>query len=241
MRPRLERWERVHPEVDEEIAGDAELAVAARLARHRLVRTVVSRLGELPPAYIDALLMTPRERFVLPEDIAHSADDAPLPLDPDGQATVSAPHAYVLTFRLLDLEAGDHLLELGTGTGYGAALALAIVGPSGHVTTIEIDPELAERAGRLLGGSGDDITALRGDARELAARAVTAGKPPNKIAVTYAMREIPDVLVRALPEKGVLVAPVGEGETDQELIRLARKGGVIERSRHGAVRYVMER
>ena len=85
----------------------------------------------------------PRERFVRPGDVDRSTEDMPLPLDDEGLATVSAPHAYLLSFRLLGLAPGDALVELGSGTGYGAALASFIVGPHGRVLTIEIDPSNA--------------------------------------------------------------------------------------------------
>src|SRR6185503_2335324 len=96
---RSDRWALVSPEIDDAIAADAPLADAARRARRGLVREVTRRLGDLPapptlPRYMDALIRVPRERFVLPEDIALSADDLPLALDREGLATVSAPHAY---------------------------------------------------------------------------------------------------------------------------------------------------
>jgi SAM-dependent methyltransferase len=178
-RVRPSRWAPVPEALDQAIAADVALGEAARRARRHLPEEVESRLCPFLPAasvrpYEGALLTVPRERFVLPEDLALSAIDTPLSLDQKGNATISAPHAYLLTFALLDLREGDHLLELGTGTGYGAALALSFLGPRGHVTSIEIDPVLAERARRILAspdlGGGDRLTLVEGDALAFADR-----------------------------------------------------------------------
>ncbi|MCC6551850.1 MAG: hypothetical protein IT372_02360 [Polyangiaceae bacterium] len=246
------RWSPVPPELDAAIAADPELAAAARAARERLAAGLAQRFG-FPDRLLDPILRVPRERFVLPEDIGASADDSPTPLDDAGQATVSAPHAYLLTYDLLGLAEGDHLLELGTGTGYGAALARELVGPTGHVTSVEIDPALHERARRLLAEPAPPgvperavagVTLLLGDGRELAARVLEGALPgsiPRKIAVTYAIRRVPHELERLLPEDGRLVAPVGGPEVVQELVLIERRGGAIHREGHGAVRYVAER
>lgn len=252
-RPRAARWSPVSEAQDRAIARDHELRDAAAAARRSLAREVVMRLGGLvapeeATRFAGALLAVPRERFVLPEDIGSSADDAPSPLDAEGLATVSAPHAYVLTYCLLGLDLGDHLVELGTGTGYGAALASHLVGPRGQVTSIEIDPALHTRARRLLAAldaRGDaPIDLHEGDARELAppivAEAATRWQP-LRVAVTYALPDVPEALLATLPEGGRLVAPVGTGEDDQLLYRWSREGGVLHRAVRGPVRYVAER
>jgi protein-L-isoaspartate(D-aspartate) O-methyltransferase len=241
-------WVPVPEELDYTIARDRELASAAQRMREHLAFDLAHRFGPFHRRYLDAVLYVPRERFVLPEDIALSAEDVPVPLDANGFATVSAPHAYLLTFRLLGLEEGDHLLELGTGTGYGSALARYIVGPEGHVTTIEIDPLLHDRACRLLGansrGEADGVTLLLGDGRALASD-VLAGAfrdraRPTKVAFTYAIAAPPGEIERLLPEGGCLVAPIGPVD-QQDLVRCERQGGIVSRVAHGSVRYVLER
>jgi protein-L-isoaspartate(D-aspartate) O-methyltransferase len=252
-RARADRWAPVPAEIDRAVAADRGLAEAALRARGALLRTASRRLsGLLPPGaverYGEALLAVPRERFVIPEEIAGSADDMPSPLDAEGLATVSAPHAYLLTYGLLGLEAGDHLLELGSGTGYGAALASRVVGVEGRVTTIEIDPDLQGRAARLLAEPAlrgpATITLLLGDARALAPSFTTLGGWPLRVAVTYAVPEPPEALLALLPEGGRLVAPVDvdrHGDCDQLLTRWTREAGALLRTTHGAVRYVAER
>jgi protein-L-isoaspartate(D-aspartate) O-methyltransferase len=250
-RPRGARWAPVPPELDAAIAADEALAEAARRARAPLI-AVLSRRFEFNQRLLDAVLRAPRERFVLPEDIPSSADDTPLPLDDAGHATVSAPHAYLLSFELLALAEGDHLIELGTGTGYGAALARRIVGPAGHVTSIEIDPALHARARRLLHADHDPsasgVTLLCGDGRALAERLLAdrgLDAPPRvnprKIAVTYALRAAPAGLELLLAEGDRLVAPIGAMHDIQDLVLVERRAGAVRREMHGAVRYVAER
>jgi protein-L-isoaspartate(D-aspartate) O-methyltransferase len=259
-RPGHDRWDPVPPELDAAIAADVALAGAARRARVGMVHDVIQRIGQilsegLLPRYTDALLRAPRERFVLPEDIALSADDTPLPLDREGLATVSAPHAYLLTYDLLELDEGDHLLELGTGTGYGAAVAQEIIGPDGRIVSLEIDPQLSARARRLIGLLDDDaapggITLFQGDAHLIAPpllRSIPEPRPPIKIAVTYALSAVPEELLAVLPEGGRLVAPVASSLDpslnlgEQQLLRWEKRAGEVLTSAHGAVRYVTER
>lgn len=252
-RPGAARWEPVPAALDDAIAADGTLAAAARRARRSLIEQVTARLKGLVHAdevarFAAAIEATPRERFLIPEEIGASADDAPSPLDAPGLATVSAPHAYVLTYGLLGLAEGDHLLELGTGTGYGAALASHVVGPRGQVTSIEIDPDLHARARRILAAADAHgpapITLLEGDARALSVAvvaALAAAPRPLRVAVTYALPEAPEALLARLPEGGRLVAPVDAGPEGQLLLGFRREGGALSRAVHGAVRYVSER
>jgi len=253
-RPVVQRWTRVPEALDRAIAMDRALAAAAHRARVGLLREVSRRLMGLLPAevvarYMDALLAVPRERFVLPEDIALSVDDVPLPLDRAGLSTVSAPHAYLLTYALLRVSAGDHVLELGTGTGYGAALARSIVGSDGHVISIEIDPMLAERARRLIDlsvseGRESGITLFHGDAKKIAPtmlRGRHRDAPPLRVAITYALRSAPEWLLELLPDEATLIAPVGKSLEQQELVRWEKRAGSVRCSAHGTVRYVTER
>ncbi|MFT3766905.1 MAG: hypothetical protein QM820_15515 [Minicystis sp.] len=252
-RPPMERWSPVPEPLDQAIAADRVLWSTAMRARQNLALQIAARLEKLIPRddvarFTTALIAVPRERFVLPEDIGTSDDDAPSPLDQAGLATVSAPHAYVLTYALLGLGEGDHLVELGTGTGYGAALASHVVGPTGAVTSIEIDPVLHERARRLLASSdahgSAPITLIPGDAAALApdvlAR-VAADSRPIRVAVTYALAQTPEAILARLPEGGRLVAPVGAGNEDQRLLSWTREHGALRQGSHGAVRYVTER
>ncbi|APR82318.1 Protein-L-isoaspartate O-methyltransferase [Minicystis rosea] len=252
-RPASERTEPVSEAVDRAVADDRALWTAAMRARQSLVLHVTGRLGGLVSRtevsrFTATLLAVPRERFVLPEHIASSADDVPSPLDEAGLATVSAPHAYVLTYAILGLREGDHLVELGTGTGYGAALASHVVGAGGQVTSIEIDKALYARARRLLDAPdarGPGPIALHcGDARVLALDLVATARGdarPLRIAFTYALSDKPESMLALLPEGGRLVAPVGPSENRQKLVLWTREHGSLREETHGSVRYVTER
>src|SRR5262249_39192977 len=128
-----------------------------------------------------------------------------------------------------------------------------IVGERGSVTSIEIDSDLCARAKRLLAHDGSTtagtprapIKLIHGDARtaapEVLARFAHAAPGVNKIAVTYAVDAVPEPIEAAGCERGVLVAPVGAKDDEQELVRCERRNGVLFVTTHGAVRYVAER
>jgi protein-L-isoaspartate(D-aspartate) O-methyltransferase len=212
-----------------------ELAGVARDCRVELARRIDEELGPFDPRLLDALVEVPRERFVRWEDIASSAADIPLPLDDLGFATISAPHAYLLSFRLVELSPGDRLVELGSGSGYGAALAARAVGPSGHVQTLEIDGDLASRARGLL-SDASNVTPIHADALQ-----VDLWGEANKFVCTFAVETLPAPWTAKLPDGGILVAPVGPNSRDQRLVRVSCRGELVRASEHGAVRYVTNR
>jgi protein-L-isoaspartate(D-aspartate) O-methyltransferase len=214
---------------------EAELREVARACRTDLVASIDKEHGPFAAHLLRALVEVPREKFVRDDDVAKSADDTPLSLDDEGLATISAPHAYLLSFRLLELERGDSLLELGSGSGYGAALASDIVGSQGLVTTVEIDEALARRASTLLARI-PNVRVLHGDAAHLSRTESDA----EKIVVTFAVDRIPDAWLAMLDDGARLVAPVG-ARGDQRLVRVVRRGRELMTSDHGAVRYVRNR
>jgi protein-L-isoaspartate(D-aspartate) O-methyltransferase len=141
----------------------------------------------------------------------------------------------LLSFRVLGLRPGDRLAELGTGSGYGAALASQIVGGMGSVFSVEIDEVLARRARNLLAGY-PNVRAACGDAAEVLA----SWQGFDRITVTFAVDDVPQAWLDAIPEGGRMVAPVGR-EGAQRLLRVDRVGGKLTWSDHGAVRYVRNR
>lgn len=213
-----------------------ELREVARGCRLPLVESVARQLGPFDRRHLGALLEVPRERFVRAEDVERSAEDMPLPLDDLGLATISAPHAYLLSFRLLELGLGDRLVELGTGSGYGAALAAFIVGERGRVVTFEIDHELAAWAQRTLAHE-PTVTVVEADAVSSAHHWEGA----KKVVATFALDALPNTWLDALPEGGRLVAPVGSRDADQRLVLAVRRHDRVIETDHGAVRYVKNR
>lgn len=213
-----------------------ELGEVARGCRLSLVESVEASMGAFDPRHLEALLEVARERFVRPEDVERSAEDMPLPLDGSGLASVSAPHAYLLSYRLLGLEPGDVLVELGTGSGYGAALASFIVGSEGHVLTFEIDAELTSRASLSLSDVAN-VQVVESDAM----LSTPAWAGAKKVSVTFAVESLPLIWLDTIPEGGRLVAPVGPKGADQRLILATKRAGRTVQADHGAVRYVSNR
>lgn len=213
------------------VRRDSELQAVARRARGD---TLVKKGLAQDDAIGRALASVPRERFVLAEHIAESADDRALPLGEDGGSTISALHAYSIAFRALELGPGDAYVDLGSGSGYGAALASEVVGETGRVLSLELDPELAALARENL-APYPQARALEADAHE-----VERWRGAQKVYAGFALRQIPEAWVEALDEGGVLVVPVGD-ETRQVLVRVARTAGGIEKRELGPVRYVLDR
>lgn len=87
---------------------------------------------------IEAMLKVPREEFTQEMYRDYAYLEVPLPL-PGREATISCPHSYPLFYEALGLKEGERFLEVGTGSGYGAALAREVVGPQGRVVTVEIE------------------------------------------------------------------------------------------------------
>ncbi len=190
----------------------AELAAELRSAAALAIDTT--------PEIHAALCAVPRERFVATEDIVASCSDRALQLTEDGSSTISAMHAYALAFTELGLSPGDQLVELGSGSGYGAALASHIVGDGGAVWTVEWHSQLAETARANLADVAN-VTAEQGDAHD-----VERWRGAKKVSCTFAVSEVPQAWLDALADGGMLVAPVGT-DTPQVLKAFTKRGEVI--------------
>lgn len=206
--------------------------------RERLVHAVAERIGPIASPYRDALLTVDRARFVRREDLASAWIDEPLPLDtPHGRgvATISAPHMYVLGFDALGLAPGDRLLELGSGSGYGAALAAHVVGPDGFITTVETDPHLA-RIALATTAQIPNVAVLHDDGLRRGDLLDTH----MKCWLTFSVGELPSSFASHIREGFVVVAPVGAPH-DQRLMRYSRRAGELLVEDLGAVRFVAAR
>lgn len=180
-----------------------------------------------------ALLNVPREEFIpkLYRDYAYM--EVPLPL-PGEQSTISCPHSYPLFYEPLELDEGQRFLEIGTGSGYGAAVAREVIGPDGLVVSVEIDPltlafarQNLERAGFL------DIVLVHGDGHLGYAQL----SPYDRIAATAASQEIPPAWIEQLTNGGKLIAPVWEDQK-QVLTLLEKSEQQIHRQVLTEVLYV---
>ena len=150
-----------------------------------------------------AMRAVPREPFVPARDRARAYDDSPLPIG-DGQ-TISQPYIVALMSELADVQPGERVLEVGTGSGYQAAVLAHLTRPD-QVYTIEILPGLAASARRALNGAGyQAIHTQTGDGY----LGWLEAAPFDAILVTAAAPEIPPDLLGQLATTGRLVIPVG--------------------------------
>jgi protein-L-isoaspartate(D-aspartate) O-methyltransferase len=177
--------------------------------RREMVETQLRRRGIEDPDVLSAMLEIPREEFV-PADVRLLAyRDDPFPIG-HGQ-TISQPYMTALMAEVLQLTGAETVLEVGTGSGYAAAVLGAL---AARVVTIELVPALAEQAQRNLTrtGRGGNVMVVCGDGSfgypELA--------PYDAISVAAGAPEIPHTLLEQLKDPGCLVIPVGE-RIDQEL------------------------
>ncbi len=171
--------------------------------RERLVAELESGGYLNDPQLEEAMLSVPRHVFVPPEMRGEAYDDRPLPIG-FGQ-TVSAPHMVAMMTAALQLTPGQRVLEIGSGVGYHAAVAKAVVGPTGSVDSVEYLPELVALAKRNLKAAKSDVRIHEGDG----VAGWADGAPYDAVYVTCAIPEVPNALIEQLREGGHFVAPVG--------------------------------
>jgi protein-L-isoaspartate(D-aspartate) O-methyltransferase len=151
-----------------------------------------------------ALLKVRREDFIPREYRDYAYEEVPLPL-PGAAATISCPHSYPLFYEPLGLDRGQRFLEVGAGSGYGAAIAREVVGDEGRVISVEIDPVTREFARSNLERAGyADVLAVLGDGW----LGYPAAAPYDRVAVTAACPEMPPALIAQLAPGGRAIAPL---------------------------------
>ena len=180
---------------------------------------------------LGAMERVPRHRFVPRGEVPAAYDDTPLPIG-FGQ-TISQPYIVAFMTQAAEVAPGDTVLEIGTGSGYQAAVLAEQVGRAGAVYSIEIVPELAARARATLAGLGYANVHMRaGDGY----RGWPEHAPYDAVVVTAAPDHVPPALVAQLAPGGRLVIPVGLAE--QELLVISRNARGIETRRTIPVRFV---
>ena len=187
------------------------------------------RHGVTDERVLDAVRSVPRDVFV-PAGLQDEAwDNIPLPIG-CGQ-TISQPLVVARMCELLALRGDERVLDVGTGSGYHAALLARL---AAHVYSIELHPELAERASRCLAATGiANVTLFTGDG----CRGLPEHAPFDAINVAAAATgEVPGALVRQLTVGGRLVAPVESG--DQRLVLVRRTGDGVDATELERVRFV---
>lgn len=197
--------------------------------RSEMVRMQIADRGVRDPRVLEAMLRVPRHLFV-PEDLRYRAyDDSPLPIG-EGQ-TISQPYMVAWMTELLKVEEDDKVLEIGTGSGYQAAILCEL---AEEVLSIEKNANLAREAGERLRSLGYKNVRVRvGDG--------TLGWPEEApfdgIIVTAGAPSIPQPLLEQLADGGRLVIPVGS--TGMQMLTLVRrKGNRFETSEEGSCIFV---
>jgi protein-L-isoaspartate(D-aspartate) O-methyltransferase len=197
-------------------------------ARDRMVRDQIEARGVKDPRTLAAMRKVERHRFVPPDAASMAHADHPLPIGDD--QTISQPYIVAFMTEAVRLRGGEKVLEVGTGSGYQAAV-LAEMGAT--VYTIEIVPRLAAQARARLQALGYRKVHVR-EGNGWAGWPEEA--PFDAIVVTAAPPEVPPALKAQLSDGGRLVIPVGEGA--QELLLLTRRGASFDEKRLLPVRFV---
>ena len=197
----------------------------AGMVDHDLVRR-----GIRDGAVLAVMAEVGREDFLPPELAEQAYDDCALPIAA-GQ-TISQPYIVAAMAEAAELRGGDVVLEVGAGSGYGAAV---LSGLAARVVTVERHAELADLAAANLAAFGaDDVLVVEGDGSV----GWPALAPYDAIVVTAAGPRIPPSLVAQLADGGRLVMPVGARDGAQRLVRVRRKGGELVEEDLGPVAFV---
>ncbi len=207
--------------VEQPAAEPESIAVDFDEARRLMVDGQIRSRGVGAETVLAAMEAVPRHEFVPEEYRRYAYEDTPLPIGLE--QTISQPYIVALMTELVSPEAGDRILEVGTGSGYQAAVIAEIVD---SVYTIEIIPRLAQSAGRLL------------DRLEIANVEVRTGDgymgwpehaPFDGILVTAGATQIPQPLVDQLAPGARMIIPVGETQAYQVLkVVEKREDGTVE-------------
>ena len=197
--------------------------------RARMVEEQLRARGIGDARVLAAMSQVPREAFIAAESVRDAYGDFPVPIG-SGQ-TVSQPYIVAAMVEALALRPEDRVLEVGTGTGYEAAILAEL---AAEVWTIERHQELAERARQVLAGLGyTNLHVVQGDG----SRGLPEHAPFDKILVAAAAPRIPESLVAQLADNGRLVVPVGD-RAEQQVHVVRKQGKEISVSTHDLCRFV---
>jgi len=198
-------------------------------ARQQMVEGQLRQRDIRDERVLQAMATVPRHLFVPPAQRSQAYDDEPLSIGQE--QTISQPYIVALMTESLRLKGTETVLEVGTGSGYQAAVLSVL---AKKVYSIEIIPELGETARERLTTLGyKNVEVIVGDGN----KGWESGSPYDAIIVTAAAPEIPSALIEQLATGGRMVVPVGVGE-EQHLLRLQKRDGKIIREDLGSVRFV---
>jgi protein-L-isoaspartate(D-aspartate) O-methyltransferase len=196
--------------------------------REQMVNAQIRARDVRNPVVLQAMMRVPRHRFVPDAMRPYAYEDRPLPIG-NGQ-TISQPYIVAYMTEVLQLEPAHKVLEIGTGSGYQAAVLAEI---ARQVYSIEIVPELAERARRALAETGyRNVDVRTGDGY----LGWPEHAPFDRIIATAAPPDIPKPLVDQLAVGGIMVVPVGTGY--QEIVIISKTAQGVTQKRTIEVRFV---
>jgi len=199
-------------------------------ARENMVKLQIQARGIQDAAVLEAMRKVPRHAFVPDKHLDQAYADHPLPIG-FGQ-TISQPYIVALMTEALEVQPGDRVLEVGTGSGYQAAVLAEM---QAEVYTVEIIPELADQAREQLKQVGyTDVEVKNGDGYY----GWEENAPYEKIIVTAAPDHLPQPLIQQLKEGGRLVIPIGPIGAVQTLWLYEKIDGEIQTKNLGDVRFV---
>lgn len=202
----------------------------AEKARERMVETQIIARGIQDTSTLRAMRAVPRHEFVSPAVMRYAYDDCPLPIG--HEQTISQPYIVAFMTELIKPKKGQRVLEIGTGSGYQAAILAEIVD---SVFTIEILPELAYSSAKRLRQLGYlNVVVREGDGY----RGWSEHAPFDAIVVTAATEEIPKPLIEQLREGGVMVLPVGPAASVQALTLVKKERNAVVTKTVLPVRFV---
>lgn len=186
--------------------------------RERAVRETIEKRGISDARVLEAMRAVPRELFVPPDSRSAAYEDRPLPIG-SGQ-TISQPYIVAFMAEAMLLKGTEKLLEVGAGSGYAAAVLSRL---AKKVFAVERIGELARMAEKNLAAAGITNVEVRHDD---GSRGWPEEAPFDAILVSAGAEEIPRALLDQLAIGGRLVVPVNEDGSEQELVRVTRKGKV---------------
>ncbi len=200
-----------------------------RIARERMVKNQLIARGIRDSRVLEAMRKVPRHLFVDEALVDQAYQDHPLPIG-YGQ-TISQPYIVALMSEALELKGDEKVLEVGTGSGYQAA----ILGELAHkVYSVERIPQLLSRARKILDSLGYNNIFLKLDDGTWGWQEFA---PYDAIIVTAASPQVPEPLLKQLADPGVMVIPVGD-EFSQNLVRIRKVKGQYVKEDLGGVRFV---
>jgi len=175
--------------------------------------------GRVDERVLQAMMKVKRELFVPGKCKSMAYADMPLPIG-HGQ-TISAPHMVAIMAQLLDLREGMKVLDVGTGSGYHAAVMAKLVGSTGYIYSVEIIPELVKMARENLKATGiGNVTVVQGDG----SLGLPEYAPYDRINIAASAPEVPKPLVDQLAKGGKMAVPLGSYY--QELVLVTKENGI---------------